>query len=72
MNTIGLILCYGCIYGMANWWYQNTASGKSFVRFCQTWRADGWVHGCLCAGTVYIFGVAAILALGLTFRILGL
>lgn len=72
MKTIGLILVYACMYGIFGWWTQNTDTGKSFKHFCQTWKAESTLHGILCSVTVFLFSVCAILALGLTFKILGI
>ena len=70
-DKIILILIYGCIYAAFGWWTTNTSPGRSLKHFLQTWKADGWVHGVMCSVTVFILGVCAILALGLTFKALG-
>lgn len=71
MKPLGLVLFYGCCYGIFGWWTENTDAGKYFKHFCQTWKADSFLHGVLCSVTVFIFGVCGILALGLLFKVMG-
>lgn len=71
-NQIIHVLILGVIYASAGWWKDNTETGRRLRDYLRNWRADGWIHLILCAGSVYILGVCAILAVGLAFIHLGL
>lgn len=71
-DKILYVLFLGCIYAAFGWWHENTEPGRRFVKYLREWKADGWVHGIMCAVSVSILGVCAILALGLGLQALGL
>lgn len=71
-NQLLLIAFYGCMYATFHWWTDNTVRGKQLKHFLQNWKADGWVHGIMCAVSVWLLSVCAILAVGLSFRFFGL
>ena len=72
MQNIIHVLILGCVYAAFGAWSKNTAPGRRLVKYLQNWKADGWVHGILCAVSVYILAVCAILAVGLSFMWLGI
>lgn len=72
MDKIALIVFYGCIYAAFGWWHENTEIGRGAVKWLRGWKTDSFLHLVLCAGSVYILGVCAILAAGLSFMWLGL
>lgn len=71
-RTAQLIAAYSCVHAVAHWAQNNTGPGKSFKTFCQTWRADGWLHGICCSITVFIWAVVAIFSLGMGLHYLGI
>lgn len=68
MKQAILIGCYGLMYCAFDQWTKHTASGRYVKDYLQNWRADGFIHLILCAGSVWLLGVCAILAVGLAFR----
>lgn len=70
-TVAGTVAFYACFHACANWAMENTGPGKDFKKFCQEWRADGWVHGICCSITVFIWAVVAIFALGMALRGVG-
>ena len=40
MRHLGLILSYAVVHGLANWWQENTQSGRMFRAYLQNWRTD--------------------------------
>jgi hypothetical protein len=63
------MLCfYGGVHFAANQFFTKTATGAYCADYLKNWKADGWVHGILCALTVFTFGVLAIFALGMALR----
>ena len=72
MDKVILIGFYGLCYAAFNWWHENTEVGRNAVKWLRGWKTDSFLHLILCAGSVYILGVCAILAIGLTFMVFGL
>lgn len=70
-EKIALVLCYGVMYAAFHAWTDNTDRGKALKKFLSEWKTD-WVHGLLVSGSVFILSCCAIVALALTFRVLGI
>ncbi len=71
MNTVYAIAISACCHCAFGWWTKNTETGRGLKNFLQTWKTDSPLHLLLCAGSVFILGACAILALGLTLKALG-
>ncbi len=72
MNQLKLIGVYALMHLSANLWFEKSRMGQGLKHYLVNWRADGWVHGIMCSISVFILSACAILALGLTFRVLGI
>jgi hypothetical protein len=72
MKYLYIVLFNGLIYAIFGWWTTSTDSGKSLKHFLQTWKSDSFLHLVMVAVSIFIWGTAAILGLGLGLQALGL
>lgn len=72
MKYLYIVLFNGLIYAAFGWWTTSTDSGRGVKHFLQTWKTDSFLHLCMVGVSVFIWGVIGILALGLTFKALGI
>lgn len=72
MKYLYIVLFNGMIYAAFGWWTTSTDSGKSVKHFLQTWKTDSFLHLCMVAVSVSIWGIVGIFALALTLQAIGL
>jgi hypothetical protein len=67
MKHLYLIGIYGIIHFAFNQWTVHTVSGRWVKDYLRNWKTDDLLHLILCAGSVWLMSVCAILAVGLAF-----